>query len=543
MISISKSNIPEIKSIIEDIAKSCGTESTPIYLKILDSKQPYVGFNPYVHVHIPPLMEKMIAFILTDVKRTNYIKYFNWMSKKFQIFNEIDKSIYVDITRYIVTCFNILANKKVEYTPRWLLLGYLLKNSRNEIFLGEIKQAIFYDWLFFNKERDHVLLIEPGALVIFNSVREFPELTMELIEFLEVYSENFDLNHKSKIKDNITDAFKHAESVQIIPFLKSILKEERVAEEIKKIYRNMIKSNKEEELIANVIENTGKEFLNTNDTDNLLNTSIESLDSQTNFSNIKINTEPNQIRTIQNEFFLHSYLTELISPVTWKNFINYKSKLIFRNVLEEICKNFMIKIKSLNLVDFKSINSNPFCQEVYTNFAIFFLNFFKDEMISPLELEVDEDERIQNKDQKHFISFYLIDFLIAKFYEKNEKEFNLISEFVKKIIENFPEYNVKLLFYLAKKINILDKANKISAKNMYSIFFKICDGNVNSVKNKLNQFIDLCVDNMEIRTINYFIEYCYDMFSVIIENDSELKRKILIYTNLKFENFNSINEK
>ena len=79
-----------------------------------------------------------------------------------------------------------------------------------------------------------------------------------------------------------------------------------------------------------------------------------------------------KIRVIQNEFFLHSSLTELISPITWKNFINYRSKIIFKNVLDEICKNFLIKIRSLNLLDIKSINSHPFCVEVYSNFSIFF---------------------------------------------------------------------------------------------------------------------------------------------------------------------------
>jgi len=545
LISVSKANIPEINAIIEDLAKSHSTNYEPIYLKILDSKQPFIGFNPYVQVNIPPLMEKMIAFILTDVKRTNYIKYFNWMSKKFQIFNESDKSIYIDITRYIVTCFNVLANKKTEYTPRWLILGYLLKSCRNEIFLGEIKQAIFSDWLFFNKERDHILLIEPGALVIFNSAREFPELSMELIEFLEVYSENFDLNHKTKIRENITDAFRQAETVQIIPVLKSILKEERIPGEIKNIYQNLTKLDKEEEF----------QMQNSPEIDsNMSSPSIEEIESNVTISpkHQTLTTQPviknptevtSKIRIIQNEFFLHSSLTELISPITWKNFINYRSKLIFKNVLDEICKNFLNKIKSLNLLDFKSINSHPLCVEVYSNFSIFFLNYFKDELISPLETEIlEENEKSQITQSNNNVSFYIIDFLISKYLEKNEKELNLITEFVKKIIDNFPCFIVRLLFYFSKKCQILDKSNNnnnLSSNNFFILFSKICNGNLQIMKEKFNKFFEICVENLELETINFVLENLFFRdFSKLFTDDLNLLLNLVQYSNAK--SFNNI---
>ena len=69
-----------------------------------------------------------------------------------------------------------------------------------------IKQAIFYDWICFKKDKDNVNLIEPAVQIIFYSAKEYPDLTMELLEFLDCYSEYFDKNNKSPMfKPAITE--------------------------------------------------------------------------------------------------------------------------------------------------------------------------------------------------------------------------------------------------------------------------------------------------------------------------------------------------
>ena len=49
----------------------------------------------------------------------------------------------------LVTNFDL--NPRNYKTQRYVLIGYFLQNIKNEIIAGEVKQALFIDWLFFNK--------------------------------------------------------------------------------------------------------------------------------------------------------------------------------------------------------------------------------------------------------------------------------------------------------------------------------------------------------------------------------------------------------
>jgi integrator complex subunit 3 len=46
------------------------------------------------------------------------------------------------------------------------------------------KLALFYDWLFFDPEKDNIMNIEPAILVMFHSMRSHPAVTATLLDFL-----------------------------------------------------------------------------------------------------------------------------------------------------------------------------------------------------------------------------------------------------------------------------------------------------------------------------------------------------------------------
>ncbi len=82
IISVSKVQRQEILLMIEDIAKSD-------YWNLLSSSQNKIIFNPYIQLSIPPLIERMLLYLLTEAKRVNLHKYMIWMMKKLNITGEV----------------------------------------------------------------------------------------------------------------------------------------------------------------------------------------------------------------------------------------------------------------------------------------------------------------------------------------------------------------------------------------------------------------------------------------------------------------------
>jgi hypothetical protein len=140
LMTIAKANLPEINSIIDDI-KNSSCDSVPTYQKILFAPQHFIGLSRYVQLQIPPLLERMLIFVINDVKRSNYYTYMGWLVKKFEITSELELGIFSDITRLLVTCYSFfnLNKQKGDYTPRWVLLGYILKVCRgNSLISAEV---------------------------------------------------------------------------------------------------------------------------------------------------------------------------------------------------------------------------------------------------------------------------------------------------------------------------------------------------------------------------------------------------------------------
>ena len=82
IISVSKVQRQEILSMIEDIGKSD-------YWSLLSASQNKIVFNPYIQLSIPPLIERMLLYLLTEAKRVNLHKYMIWMMKKLNITGEV----------------------------------------------------------------------------------------------------------------------------------------------------------------------------------------------------------------------------------------------------------------------------------------------------------------------------------------------------------------------------------------------------------------------------------------------------------------------
>ena len=51
------------------------------------------------------------------------------------------------------------------------MIGWLLTTCTNQATASNTKLALFYDWLFFDTEKDNIMNIEPAILVMYQSMR------------------------------------------------------------------------------------------------------------------------------------------------------------------------------------------------------------------------------------------------------------------------------------------------------------------------------------------------------------------------------------
>ena len=150
IISVAKCKIPQLLKIFEEISKSQTINNQPLYVNLLNTPHSHDGFSYYTLVMIPPYLEKMIRFVLFQVPKNQYTWYMNLIFKTFKLTTcEADMTLFIDLTRYLVTNYEL--NLREYTTPRWIILGNILKNIKNELINGEVKQALFFDWLFYNK--------------------------------------------------------------------------------------------------------------------------------------------------------------------------------------------------------------------------------------------------------------------------------------------------------------------------------------------------------------------------------------------------------
>jgi integrator complex subunit 3 len=95
------------------------------------------------------------------------------------------QSLRCDLIRFIVGVIHptneLLCS---DIIPRWAVIGWLLTTCTSTVAAANAKLALFYDWLFFDPEKDNIMNIEPAILVMFHSMRSHPAVTATLLDFL-----------------------------------------------------------------------------------------------------------------------------------------------------------------------------------------------------------------------------------------------------------------------------------------------------------------------------------------------------------------------
>ena len=512
---LGNSNIDIINTIIKDI-----NNNLDIY-NLLTIPYEKNGINLYAKINIPPLMERMIIFLLSNVKKSSFTFsfYLNWIYHEFNMETILGNTLLVDIVRYIITCYNFytINNNNNDKIPKYMILCYILKNSINQLLSSEIKQAMYLDLILFNKNKDEFLLIEPSISSIIINLIEYPKISEELIEFLDLYVHNFDKNNISNGLQSIYEGIKIIGEKYNISNINKVINESKIEEKFKIIFLDMVnlgENNKNIEININLsnennylnnntiieIENDLK-VLNDNkiiDNFNDISPSISNDDSCTKHS---VNT-----RSIQKDFsqniLISKELYMALSDIILNTFISNRNETNFKNLLIELCK---------------LINWDSKYQKLIEDFAYYFIDIFKD------ELEFQNFNNFEEKDNSKYVYICLFDFAYEN--QNNGKIFFLMVLLINKILEIYPKFIIHLIYFILE--------NSINQKNYVEFFYKLNGVTPKLIKEKLKLFFEECDENCLLNFLKYF--FTNDgvaLFKQMFYDDTTLIYKIIMYCDI-----------
>lgn len=144
--------VPEIEVVWRDLLSNPGVFKAAGFT---DIGQLYVMRTPtrYLASRVTPDMETQIRFMLTSVRMGNQRRYQTWFAQRY-LFTGESESLVCDLIRFICCCIHptnqILQS---DICPRWAIVGWLMKCCKSNHVEANAKLALFYDWLFFSRQR------------------------------------------------------------------------------------------------------------------------------------------------------------------------------------------------------------------------------------------------------------------------------------------------------------------------------------------------------------------------------------------------------
>ncbi|KAF9596860.1 hypothetical protein IFM89_013908 [Coptis chinensis] len=161
----------------------------------------------YLLLRITPEMETQLRFLLTHVQWGFQKRYQAWFAKKF-FYRPEGETVISDIVRFIC-CAHHPPNEIIQSNviSRWAIIGWLLTCCRNSHVEANTKLALFYDWMFYNERVDNIMNIEPGMLLMVNSIPTYIDITKNLLEFLLHLVDIYDVQRKDVIVRGVSTTF------------------------------------------------------------------------------------------------------------------------------------------------------------------------------------------------------------------------------------------------------------------------------------------------------------------------------------------------
>ncbi|XP_063981917.1 integrator complex subunit 3 isoform X1 [Diachasmimorpha longicaudata] len=195
----------------------------------------------FLQSRLTPDMERKLVFLTSQVRFGNHKRYQDWFQRQYLATPE-SQSLRCDLIRFIVGVIHptneLLCS---DIIPRWAVIGWLLTTCTSTVATSNAKLALFYDWLFFDPDKDNIMNIEPAILVMHNSMRSHPAVTATLLDFLCRIIPNFHPTLTEKVRNGIFSSLKQILEKRVLPSLYPLFDSPKLDRELRAKIRETFK--------------------------------------------------------------------------------------------------------------------------------------------------------------------------------------------------------------------------------------------------------------------------------------------------------------
>ncbi|XP_070541758.1 integrator complex subunit 3-like isoform X2 [Ptychodera flava] len=227
--------IPEFEKFWKDLLhnpQSLSTQYTGI-LQLLNQRTS----RKFLLSRLTPDMEAKVVFLTSKVKFGQQKRYQEWFQRQYLSTPE-SQSLRCDLIRFI--CGVIHPSNEVlcsDIIPRWAVIGWLLTTCTSNVAASSAKLALFYDWLFFQPNKDNIMNIEPAILVMHHSMRSHLAITATLLDFLCRIMANFYPPIEAQVRQGIQTSLKCILAKRVLPTLQPLFDNNKLDKELRAMIR------------------------------------------------------------------------------------------------------------------------------------------------------------------------------------------------------------------------------------------------------------------------------------------------------------------
>nr|CAD7416792.1 unnamed protein product [Timema poppensis] len=154
--------IPEFDKLWKDILLKPKT-LCPNFTGVLQLLQTRTS-RRFFQSRLTPEMERKLVFLTSSVRFGFHKRYQEWFQRQYLATQE-SQSLRCDLIRFIVGVIHptneLLCS---DIIPRWAVIGWLITTCTSNVAGSNAKLALFYDWLFFDAEKDNIMNIGTGKV-------------------------------------------------------------------------------------------------------------------------------------------------------------------------------------------------------------------------------------------------------------------------------------------------------------------------------------------------------------------------------------------
>lgn len=231
--------IPEFNQLWQDILINPKT-LCPTFINVLQLLQTRTS-RRYLQSRLTPDMERKLVFLTSQVRFGHHKKYQEWFQRQYLATPE-SQSLRSDMIRFIVGVIHptneLLCS---DIIPRWAVIGWLLTTCTSNVAASNAKLALFYDWLFYDSEKDNIMNIEPAILVMHHSMRSHPAVTATLLDFLCRIIPNFYPPYADKVRQGIFNSLQQIIEKRVLPNLHPLFDSPKLDRELRATVRETFK--------------------------------------------------------------------------------------------------------------------------------------------------------------------------------------------------------------------------------------------------------------------------------------------------------------